>query len=396
MDASTTSIERPEVIRLTGLSKRFTLRKDRSLKERLTGFGRSRRRMREDFQALQDINLSVRAGETLGLIGHNGSGKSTLLKMIGGILDPTAGTAETRGRIAALIELGAGFHPDLTGRENVYLNAALLGLTREETSERFDDIVAFADIGEFIDAQVKFYSSGMFVRLAFAVAVHTEPDLLLVDEVLAVGDEAFQRKCLDRIRSLQQAGVTIILVSHSLAQIQDLCDRAVLLDHGRIVADAAPVTAVARFRDLLARDESNVASGDHIVSVQTRFGGAPAGPVLYMGDDIEIDVLVNHEAIDAWDCGVWIMDGSGRFALQTSILRLRGTPEPLAGQALCRFRFPAPQLGDGQYWINAAFMDETRRHLAEQLNIQSFRVEPKPYVGGFLHNQPTVEIARAI
>ena len=191
-------IDAPEIVRIDHVSKRFTLRKDKSLKERIVTLGALGRRHREDFWALRDVSLSIRAGSTVGLIGHNGSGKSTLLKVIGGIIDPSSGDVSRRGRIAALLELGAGFHPDLTGRENVYLNASILGLSRHETDERLDAILDFASIGEFIDTQVKFYSSGMYVRLAFAVAINTDPDLLLVDEVLAVGDEAFQRKCLDK------------------------------------------------------------------------------------------------------------------------------------------------------------------------------------------------------
>jgi len=234
MDAAMTPTDTsaPEVVRLKGVSKRFVVRKDNSLKERLVTLGRVGRRHREEFWALKNVDLSISAGTTIGLIGHNGSGKSTLLKVIGGILDPTSGTVENRGRIAALLELGAGFHPDLTGRENVYLNASILGLSQAETDARFDDILAFSGIGDFIDSQVKFYSSGMYVRLAFAVAVHTEPDILLVDEVLSVGDEAFQRKCLDKIRAFQEEGCTIILVTHSLGQVTELCDRAVLLNRG--------------------------------------------------------------------------------------------------------------------------------------------------------------------
>src|SRR5690606_27976850 len=178
-------------------SKRFVIRKEKSLKERLVNFGRSRRH-RERFQALDDVKLDIYAGDTIGLVGKNGSGKSTLLKIIGGIIAPSSGRVLRKGRLAALLELGAGFHPDLTGRENVYLNAALLGLKRRQVDAYFDQIVEFSGIGEFIDTQVKFYSSGMYVRLAFAVAVHVDPEILLVDEVLAVGDETFQRKCIDK------------------------------------------------------------------------------------------------------------------------------------------------------------------------------------------------------
>ena len=235
------------VVKVTGASKRFVIRKEKSLKERMVNFGRSNQH-KEDFWALRDIDLDITSGSTVGLIGPNGSGKSTLLKLIGGILQPTAGTVEHRGRLAALLELGAGFHPDLTGRENVFLNASILGLSRKQTEKYFDAIVDFSGIEPFIDTQVKFYSSGMYVRLAFAVAVHVDPDVLLVDEVLAVGDEPFQRKCMDRIREFQSEGRTIILVTHSLDQVADLCDRAIVLEKGVVQVDGDPLEALRHLR----------------------------------------------------------------------------------------------------------------------------------------------------
>src|SRR3954449_6235461 len=222
------------IIRVQDVSKRFNIHKDKSLKERIVNAGRSKKHA-EEFWALKGISFELEAGKTLGLIGHNGSGKSTLLKVIGGILTPTTGYVARRGRLAALLELGAGFHGDLTGRENVYLNASILGLSRAQTDQYFSSIVDFSGIEPFIDTQVKFYSSGMYVRLAFAVAIHVDPDLLLVDEVLAVGNEAFQRKCLDKIRSFQREGRTIVLVTHSLGQITEFCDRAVLLNKGEVL-----------------------------------------------------------------------------------------------------------------------------------------------------------------
>lgn len=221
------------IVTVANVSKRFVLHKDKSIKERLLNV-RHARRHRDDFWALRDLTLDVPIGSTLGLVGHNGSGKSTLLKVIGGIIQPTEGQVRRRGRMAALLELGAGFHPDLTGRDNVYLNAAILGLSKAETSKHFDAIVDFSGIEEFIDTQVKFYSSGMYVRLAFAVAVHVDPDLLLVDEVLAVGDEPFQRKCMDKITQFQNEGRTIILVSHSADQVGALCDQVAVLQHGSL------------------------------------------------------------------------------------------------------------------------------------------------------------------
>ena len=245
------SLEAPEIVRVEDVSKTFTLRKDNSLKERVVTLGRRGRTHKEEFVALRDVSLSIKAGTTIGLIGSNGSGKSTLLKVIGGIIDPSAGRVMRRGRLAALLELGAGFHPDLSGRDNVYLNASILGLSKAETDAGFESIVEFSEIGDFIDTQVKFYSSGMYVRLAFAVAVHTDPDLLLVDEVLAVGDEAFQRKCMDKIRQFQLEGRTIVLVSHSASQVTEICDEGVVLSHGAVAFQGSAVDAIAVHREIL-------------------------------------------------------------------------------------------------------------------------------------------------
>jgi lipopolysaccharide transport system ATP-binding protein len=205
----------------------------------------------KEFWALRDVSFEVKKGETVGIIGRNGSGKSTLLQMICGTLNPSSGSIKTNGRIAALLELGSGFNPEFTGRENVYLNAAVLGLGKEETDQRFDEIVAFAEIGEFIEQPVKSYSSGMMVRLAFAVAINVDPQILVVDEALSVGDELFQRKCFSRIEAIRAAGATILFVSHSGGTVVELCDRALLIDTGERLAMGYPKQMVARYQKLL-------------------------------------------------------------------------------------------------------------------------------------------------
>lgn len=207
-----------------------------------------RKKISDDFRALNDVSFTIDQGESVALLGLNGSGKSTSLKLASGVLEPTDGRVLTRGRVAGLIEVGAGFHPDLSGRENVFLNAAILGMTREETEARFDDIVEFSEIGQFIDTEVKHYSSGMFVRLAFAVAIHTEMDTLLVDEVLSVGDEPFQKKCFDRIAKLQQRGKTLMVVSHDLDSVAKVCRRGIVLRRGEIVFDGPINDAVEALR----------------------------------------------------------------------------------------------------------------------------------------------------
>jgi ABC-2 type transport system ATP-binding protein len=240
----------PSAIELVDVRKKFTLYKEKphSIKERVIRAGRN---PSEDFWALKGVTLDVPEGQTVGLLGHNGSGKSTLFKCVAGTLRPTSGTIRTRGRIAALLELGSGFHPDLTGRENVYLNGSILGFSSREIDEIFDEIVDFAEIPEFIDLQVKHYSSGMYARLAFAVAVNVTPDIMLIDEVLSVGDESFQRKCIDRVKRFQSEGRTIFLVTHAADLVRQLCSRAAVLDHGELLFDGEPGDAVRVYRDAL-------------------------------------------------------------------------------------------------------------------------------------------------
>lgn len=204
-------------------------------------------RRSETIWALRDVNLEVRRGDLVGVIGHNGAGKSTLLKILSRITRPSAGSVEIRGRVGSLLEVGTGFHPDLTGRENIYLNGAILGMRRVEIRKKFDEIVAFSELEKFVETPVKFYSSGMYVRLAFSVAAHLEPEILIMDEVLAVGDAAFQQKCLDKMRDIRLQGRTIFFVSHDLSAVTRLCKRVVLLEAGRVTAEGQPQEVVNRY-----------------------------------------------------------------------------------------------------------------------------------------------------
>lgn len=239
----------PVAIEVKNVSKQFVLRHTRSLKETIVWLVKGRKGdLSRKFHALLDVDLKVQQGESVALLGLNGSGKSTLLKHISGVMLPDCGTVRTRGKVAGLIEVGAGFHHDLSGRDNVYLNGAILGMTEAEIDKQFDSIVEFAEIGEFIDTEVRFYSSGMYLRLAFSVAVHTDPDVFLIDEILAVGDEPFQKKCIDRIRQLSESGKTLVVVSHDLDLVSRLCDRGILLEHGNVVKDGPVRDVVAHMR----------------------------------------------------------------------------------------------------------------------------------------------------
>lgn len=237
-------------IKIENLSKCYHIY-DKPRDRLLQMLTRGRKQYFREFWALKDISFEIKKGETVGIIGRNGSGKSTLLQMICGTLNPTSGNIQTNGRIAALLELGSGFNPEFTGRENVYLNGAVLGLTKEEIDTRFNDIAAFAEIGEFIEQPVKTYSSGMLVRLAFAVAINVDPEILVVDEALSVGDELFQRKCFSRIESIRDKGATILFVSHSSSTIVELCDHAILIDSGEKLAVGTPKTIVSYYQKLL-------------------------------------------------------------------------------------------------------------------------------------------------
>lgn len=390
------------------MSKRFVLRKDNSLKERVVTLGRAGRRHREDFWALRDINLTIKAGTTVGLIGHNGSGKSTLLKLIGGIVDPTSGDVKRRGRLAALLELGAGFHPDLTGRENVYLNASILGMSKADTDRVFDSIVSFSGIADFIDTQVKFYSSGMYVRLAFAVAVHTDPDVLLVDEVLAVGDEAFQRKCFDTIRRFQSEGRTIVLVSHSLGQVQEFCDRAILLHEGRLVFDGDPTEAVPRFRDLLedrrtaTPEVAPAATVGGKVSITRLQISDPAtgealssGHAIQTGGRVRIDTTVaTTEPLEAWMLGVQInnVHGQAVFGVGSDLV---GTElPPVDGTITITTLVENAMFGPGKYFVDASVLAMDGVHLADVMQAANFNVTTPRKARGSLFAEASMSVTK--
>ena len=353
------------VVEINDLSKHFVIRKEKSLKERVVNFGRSKLH-KEEFWALKNVNLEIASGSTVGLIGPNGSGKSTLLKMIGGILQPDTGSVRTRGRLAALLELGAGFHPDLTGRENVYLNAAILGLSRTQIDKYFDAIIDFSGIEKFIDTQVKFYSSGMYVRLAFAVAVHVDPDILLVDEVLAVGDEPFQRKCLERIRQFQSEGRTIVLVTHGLDQVAEFCDRAVVLEKGVIVTDGTPREALRSLRADFEEARQEEVERAQLIEEQTlnraiaRFtgislasgGNITSNPEIQSGGPLTVLMEAHTDGeVSDFQIGVGIASPMGSVLWSTTTKLMGMTVPTLRGTGLYQFELEGIPLTAGEYTV---------------------------------------------
>jgi ABC-2 type transport system ATP-binding protein len=366
-------------IEIAGVSKRFRLHhaKYDSLKERVIHLGRI---PYDDFWALRDIDFEISEGETFGLLGANGSGKSTLLKCIAGILQPTDGHIKTVGRLAALLELGAGFHPELTGRENIFLNASILGLSKRQIAGKFDEIVAFAELETFIDNQVKYYSSGMYIRLGFAVAVNMEPEILLVDEVLAVGDEAFQRKCLDRVRQFQRDGRTIVFVTHSADLVREICDRAAVLDHGLMVGFGLPGEAVRTYREHLLPGEAYAplaatateAGSDEeeqpeapprgerlwFRSVEMEYPGAGERPYLLAGEPLTVRVEFEaSEPVEEPNFGISVYDSRGRHLFGTNTVIERIPTGTVAGRGEVRFVIDSVPLLDGTYLVTLGATD---------------------------------------
>ena len=361
-ESSLSSASPAPAIRFHEVSKEFSIFDDprQRLKEAL-GFSKAGGR---PFRALDCISFEVRKGETLGIIGRNGAGKSTLLQILCGTLQPTSGHVEIRGRFAALLELGAGFNPDFTGRENVYLNASLLGLSEAEIDARFDDIRAFADIGDFFDRPVKTYSSGMYVRLAFSVAVHTEPDVLIIDEALSVGDIRFQMKCLARIEQLRAGGATILFVSHSLEQVKRFCQTAVWLESGRVKLRGEASFVADRFRDSelgtdVAPDATSRADVGDAVPAHIRSVSVSRG---YMEpfQDLSVTVVysVRDRAIDGLLIGVAIktLDDMHLFGPNTHLERVE-IPQT-QGEHCIEYRIPSLPLLSGTYRIDVGMFTD--------------------------------------
>ena len=344
------------VIEVDNISKSFKIHHERhqTLKERLL---HPKSGTTELFSALNNVNFSIAEGETVGIVGHNGSGKSTLLKCICGVLQPSSGEIRLRGSLAALLELGAGFQGELSGRDNVYLYGAMLGFSRKMVDRIFDEVVAFSEIEQFIDTQVKFYSSGMYVRLAFAVAVSVSPDILVVDEVLAVGDERFQQKCIDRIKKFQEEGRSILLVTHNADQVRSLCDRAIVLDSGVMIADGQASEALRVFRehqleDAQANDVAGTQANINIDSVTT-----PSGTFeVRSGTGIRLDVNLSAEHAYSGNFMFEIFTRTGllvsRSDPQSSPVNLKQGPNRIG------LDIGALPLLDGIYDINVGIVDQ--------------------------------------
>ena len=378
----------PDAVALDGLGKKFRLTHDRNWTLKATVLAGHRTRY-EEFWALRGIDLEIPHGSTFGIIGGNGSGKSTLLKVLAGIMRPDEGTAEVDGRLSALLELGAGFHPELTGRENVYLNGAILGFTSREIRRRFDDIVGFAELDRFIDEPVRNYSSGMYVRLGFSVAIHVEPDILLVDEVLAVGDHAFQKRCLDRFAQLKAEGRTIILVSHDLDMVGWLCEQTAWIQQGTLQAVGPSPEVIDRFL------EGGAAGAAPESAPRRQFGGLGPDDLVTSVDLLDanghrmdrvgsgrpVGFRVRYDAVRAGEpvtvaLGLYRADGTHVASINSGAAS-RAVDGDGGGLVQVDYAVGALALQPGTYELSVALHDHSMRKVLERhTHLVGFEVEP--------------------
>src|ERR1700735_27828 len=314
----------------------------------------------EEFWALKDISFEVKQGEVLGIIGRNGAGKSTLLKILSRITEPTRGRATLRGRVASLLEVGTGFHPELTGRENIYLNGAILGMTRPEVSKKFDEIVAFAEVERFLDTPVKRFSSGMYVRLAFAVAAHLEPDILVVDEVLAVGDVEFQNKCLGKIRDVSVGGRTVLVVSHNMSAIRNLTSRCLVMSHGMMVFDGSPADAIRKYAEILdqrTKTEQSFGKGMHTAIQSASLvdeNGAPTTSYI-AGEPFRVELALTTDGGPSYSVEIIIADADRQRLALGSLQAFHGVSLPRkAGMYRALLEIEPLWLASGDYCLDIA------------------------------------------
>lgn len=393
------------------VSKRFILRheKSRSFQEAFVNLLNTHSRTREEFWALRDINFEVKRGDSLGLIGQNGSGKSTALKLVTRIFDPTEGRIKVEGKVAALLELGAGFHPELTGKENIFLNGSILGMSKREMTDRFDDIVEFSELDRFIDTPVKHYSSGMYARLGFAVAISVDPDVLVIDEVLAVGDEAFQRKCLDKIREFRECGKTIVLVSHSLDMVRSLCTQALWLDNGQQRAYGSSNEVVDAYLDAAnLKDKARLAAqhaGDtaesqeeirrwgskevEITRVEFLDGEGRATTVFGTGEAMVVRLHYHaHERVRKPVFGVALHRADNIHINGPNTKTSEFPIDNVEGRGVVEYKVPYLPLLEGTYKFSAAVYDYSCTHPFDHHDrMYTLKVQPKSVKEryGFLH-----------
>jgi ABC-type polysaccharide/polyol phosphate transport system ATPase subunit len=385
-----------DVIRFERVSRKFILRRERPRSFLELWASGWKRQPIEQMWALKDVSFSVGSGEMVGVIGNNGAGKSTLLALITGVLPPSSGQIHVRGRVAALLELGAGFHPDLTGRDNIFLNGSLMGIPESDLRRQFEDIVAFAEMDEFIDIPVKHYSSGMYMRLAFSVAIHVDPKILLVDEVLAVGDQNFQSKCLGRIHDLKNQGVTILFVSHSLDTVASLCSHVIWLEHGRVQLDGNVDQVLDAYRESVTthnqpRKSQRVAQPADVQGVRWGSGEAEVTSVEFLDDKGKVRHVFTtgermvvrmhhraHQRISSPRIGLAIYHSDTGVQLSGPNNVFSGHAIPyIEGEGYADYIMPSLPFLPGDYLVSAAIYDQPGTHPYDHWNkCARFTVKP--------------------
>lgn len=369
-------------IKLQGVSKKYTIgkEKDGSLRGTLGSIFAKKSTKTDEFWALKDVSFEVQKGDVVGIIGRNGAGKSTLLKILSQITRPTDGKIEINGRIASLLEVGTGFHPELTGRENIFLNGTILGMTRKEVQFRFDEIVAFSGIEKFIDTPVKHYSSGMYVRLAFAVAAHLEPEILIIDEVLAVGDAEFQKKCLGKMKDVAGEGRTVLFVSHDLAAVKSLCTRGILLRNGKIDRVGNAIDTLSFYQNLFSkeRDYSNNSirkiENENIKLISFKISSSSVEDIIEIDSDILGEIVFeNHRENINLSVSVLLFNSDNLLISESGFI-VTSNNDSRKGFYTIKFTIPNNILNSDNYYFNILFGENQRIVLLEGDRIVSFEV----------------------
>lgn len=370
------------IIKIENISKKYNIGQAEtyySLRDQIAGiFTRKRGKQNQEFWALKGINLEIQSGDTIGIIGRNGAGKSTLLKILSQITPPTTGKISMNGRVASLLEVGTGFNPELTGRENIFLNGAILGMSRNEIKSKFDQIVEFSEIGKFLDTPVKRYSSGMYVRLAFAVAAHLEPEILIVDEVLAVGDAQFQKKCLGKMSEVGESGRTVIFVSHNMAAIRSLCAKTLLLSQGEVVAFGKTEDIIEKYSDAFAENDNYKISFDDQPDKEMQITDArvmfeKGGQELDSNCQISLEIkLKTREIVDGSYVTFSILDPFDSVIYWSADINSERYKEPKIGKSTLTCKCPRGLLTPGRYSIHFAIISLGKKTVFHDANKRIF------------------------
>jgi lipopolysaccharide transport system ATP-binding protein len=387
-------------IEIRGISKEYRIggasERYKTLRDTVAGLGRvlrEKRQPKSSFWALKEVSFDVQAGDVIGLIGRNGAGKSTLLKVLSRITEPTHGYADIHGRIGSLLEVGTGFHPELTGRENIFLNGAILGMGRREIGRKFDEIVAFSEVEEFIETPVKHYSSGMMMRLAFAVAAHLEPEILLIDEVLAVGDTAFQKKCMGKMDEVSRAGRTILFVSHNMAAVRSMCKRGIVLSHGKMIYDGDVGTAIHHYNQSLSSDPEEL-TGRMVEFSHLSINNEVAGTI-EPGEPFTVRARMHvRESLPGFRLLCLVHDGDNNLVAQNATNHATHPQLGEAGTHEIEAHFPALWLRPGVFSVHFKLMGNwlasgKARFVSDTAMLDVAAMMPQEMLKGYL--TPTVE-----